>query len=164
MNIFFINGFLNLLSEFLNDLKILLPIHDDILATQKTIELAEWSNSAKIAIVDGFMYYIAPFYKKIYMREESFFLNTKNIENNQRFQEVDQQTQSENYTKMFQLKGVWEQFTPHNKLTIWDYFNALITNGAKASSNPQYQEILVWAEEHKSEIEKRRQEQMALCQ
>ena len=160
MNAIFVNSFLNLLNEFLNDLKILLPIWDDILATQKTIELAEWSMSAKNAIIEGFMYYVSPFYEKILLREESFFLDTKNIENNDRFKEVDEDTQSENYVKMFQLKGVWEQFNTHNKNTIWDYFHALIVNGAKASTNPKYKQILVWIEENKNEIEEARKKSL----
>ena len=153
MNVFFVNSFLNCLKEFLVDLKVLIPVTDDILAFQKTIELAEWSVSSKKAIVDGFMYYIYPFYINILLRKESFFLDTKNIENNDRFKGVDEQTQTENYDKMFQLKGVWEQLTEHNKMMIWDYFHALIINGARASNN---QDILSWVSQHEEDIKNAR--------
>ena len=153
MNAILINSFLNCLKEFLIDLKLLIPVTDDILGLQKTIELSEWSISSKKAILDGFMYYISPFYKNILLREESFFLDTKNIENNQVYQEVDAQTQNENYSKMFHFKGAWEQFTGYNKMMVWDYFNALIMNGARASGNA---EILNWASVHEKDIQNAR--------
>ena len=152
MNVFFVNGFLNLLQQFLDELKVLLPVWDDILAVQKTVELAEWSLASKLAVVDGFMYYIHPFYQQILLRKESFFLDTDNIKNTERFQEVDETTQNENYVKMFQLKGVWEQFSPHNKNAIWDFFCALVINGSNASPKAEYKRIAKWAEENKKAI------------
>jgi hypothetical protein len=152
MNVIFVNGFLNLLKEFLDSMKVLLPIWDDILAAQKTIELAEWSTSSKIAVVDNFMYYIFPFYKHILLRKEVFFMDPDNIAKSDRFKESNQETQNTNYTKLFELKSVWQQFAGYNKHTVWNYFCGLVINGARATSTKEYKEILQWAEENKEAI------------
>ena len=150
MNAFFVSGFLNLLKEFLDQMKTLLPIWDDILAAQKTIELAEWSNASKMAIIDSFMYYVFPFYKHILLRKEIFFMNPENITKSDRFTRDDQETQNTNYNKIFQLKGVWEQLAGYNKHAVWNFFCALIINGAKATSVKDYKEILVWADDEQN--------------
>ena len=150
MNAFFVSGFLNLLKEFLDQLKSLLPVWDDILAAQKTIELAEWSNASKMVIIDSFMYYVFPFYQHILLRKEIFFMNPENITNSDRFTRDDEETQNTNYNKIFQLKGVWEQFAGYNKHAVWNFFCALVINGAKATSVKEYKEILVWAEDEQN--------------
>lgn len=144
MNGFFVNGFLNALNEFLDQLKLLLPVWDDILAAQKTIELAQWSTASKMAVVDNFMYYIFPFYKHILLRDETFFLKPENITKSDRFTEADQETQNTNYNKIFQLKDIWEQLKGYNKHTVWNFFCALVVNGAKATSKKEYKAVLEW--------------------
>ena len=142
MNIFFVNGFLNLLQQFLDQLKLLLPVWDDILAVQKTIELSEWSLASKQAVVEQFMYYVYPFYKHILLRKEVFFMKSENISESETFRSVDEATQNTNYTKMFQLKDLWQQFSVHNKTAIWDFFGALTINGSKASTTEAHQEFM----------------------
>lgn len=153
MNAIFVSSFLNLLTEFLDQLKSLLPVWDDILAAQKTIELAEWSNASKMVIVDNFMYYIFPFYQHILLRKEIFFMNPENITKSDRFTKDDQETQNTNYNKIFQLKGVWEQLKGYNKHAVWNFFCALVINGAKATSVKEYKVILTWAEEEQNKQE-----------
>lgn len=150
MNVVFLNSFLNQLEEFVDDLRVLLPTWDDVLAIRKTIELGRPINPR--AILDNYMQYISPYYKHILLRNEEFFLKPENIVKDKNFQNVDAATYQDNYSKIFQLKDVWNQFTPYNRHTIWEYFCSLMLNGARASNFQEHKEILLWFKENEHAI------------
>lgn len=150
MNVVFLNSFLNQLEEFLDDLRVLLPMWDDVLAIRKTVELGRPINPR--AILDGYMDYISPYYQHIFLRNEEFLLNPENIVKDKNFQNVDEATYQDNYSKMFQLKDVWQQFNGHNRHTIWEYFCSLMLNGARGSNHPEHKVILKWFQENETKI------------
>lgn len=146
MNVYFLKSFVNLLDEFLEDLQMLFPDNDDIGAYRFATDSLCKYNPRKV--LEGFMYYVAPYYGHIFEENEMFFLDLENIQKDQHFKELQLDDQKDNIMKMLEIKDMWHLLSPHNKETIWNYFKALVRNGAQASKNPEHKQLLLWIKQN----------------
>jgi hypothetical protein len=142
MEVIFLKSFTNLLDEFIEDLEMLMPNNPEIGAYKMAIDSLKKYNPR--GLLDQFMSYVGPYYAYIFQKNEAFFLNLDNLKADSNFQQYDESEQQESFMKMVELKDKWSDLTEHNKNAIWDYFQALLRNGAQASRIPEHRQILTW--------------------
>lgn len=146
----YLNAFVNLLVNFLEDLSLTFPELTDIRVSKNSIEMLRSINPRKI--LDGFMFYVAPYYKEIFNRNEDFFINIENIQKDNHFQDLPDADQKQNITKMLQLKGLWTQLSENSKTKIWKYFQALLKIGAQGSSFQEHKQITEYINSLKKKV------------
>ena len=140
-----LSGFNNVLLKFVEKVVKWYPELNDMKTIKTGIETFKKYNPR--LLLDQFMCFIGPYYIQIFNKQEQFFTDLKNLQNDANLKDLEENIGGESImTKMGVFKDVWDGMPEDRKKYIWKMFSALLKVGALASNNPEYDVILKYVE------------------
>jgi len=148
-----LSGFNNVLLKFVEKVAKWYPEMKDIRTIKTGVETLKKYNPR--LLLDQFMTFIAPYYIQIFNKQEQFFTDLKNLQNDQNLQKLEDDLDQESImVKMGVFKDMWDSMEDDRKKYIWKMFGALLKVGALASNNGEYDVILKYVESNPQLFEK----------
>lgn len=149
-----LSGFNNVLLVFIEKIVKWYPDLSDLKTIKTGIETLKKYNPR--LLLDQFMCYIGPYYIQILNKEEQFFTDLKNLQNDQNIQNLEEELGGGDsiMMKMGVFKDVWDSMEDDRKKYIWKMFGALLKVGALASTDEEYKVILKYVESNPQLFEK----------
>lgn len=143
-----LSGFNNVLIKFIDKVSKWYPELKDLQTIKTGIETFKKYNPR--LVLDQFMTFVGPYYVQIFNKDENFFTNLKNLEDDphlQSIQEYNQEyTQESIMNKLGVFKDVWGGMEEDRKKYVWKMFGALLKVGALASNDQEYKVIIKYIE------------------
>jgi hypothetical protein len=140
-----LSGFNNVLLKFVKKIVRWYPEQTDLVAIKTGVETFKKYNPR--LILDQFMGYIGPYYVKIFNKDEQFFSDLNNMQQDPNFQAIEDQGWQESVmVKMGVFKDLWHEMPDDRKKYVWKMFGALLKVGALASNEQAYEIILQYVD------------------
>ena len=137
-----LTAFNNLLEQFLDELVRTFPELTDLATMQTLVGLLRKMNPRKVQ--ENFFAVAGRYHKRIFARDEKFFIDLENWKDDPELQtrmQEEQLNQEELFGKFAVFAGVWGDLSDNNKDHIWTYMTQLLVLGAKSNKSPSLQPL-----------------------
>lgn len=140
-----LKGFNNVLIKFIDKVLKWYPDLSDLRTIKTGAETIGRYNPRMC--LDQFMSYIGPYYVQIFNKQEQFFTDLKNFQNDTNVQKLENELGGESVmSKMAVFKDIWDEMSDERKAYVWKMFAALLKVGALASNDESYKIILKYVD------------------